>query len=152
MLHRHFTNHILIYERIYPNSISQQKREESFLTEYLNVKSMVFQRTLQENEFKKFHQNKNKSNLINLSERFENKDKLQNFQSIINSSVRATQNTYFKASKDLIFESKFESGNLCLAFKALFIRLEKTNILFICKMILIQMVMPNGFSIKLKIQ
>jgi len=90
-------NQELVYERIFPNSLPHSQREDYFLTEVANIKSLVSKNLKMDNEFNIKMQVKNFKN---------------NYKAEI---VELEQNS--KKDKTLGFESRFETGNLCLAFK-----------------------------------
>jgi len=88
----------IVYERCYPKSLPQHRRDSYFLTELYNVKRLIQRQGFIESDFFNGCATKGKLQL--------HKNELE---------------PYYKATdgdKTLVFESRFESGNLCLAIKA----------------------------------
>lgn len=90
----------VVYERLYPNSIPQIKRDSYFLTEMFNIKSMLRHQVFNEEEMElKFKT-----------------DCVKGF-----TQSQQTTSPYYSITspedKTLVFESRFESGNLCMAIK-----------------------------------
>jgi len=97
-LERMYCEYKLVYERLYPNSLPNSQRYDYFFTEVISVKSLISKRTILDSE-------------INLQMHLKNYKTQTNFNLLAN-TVLIDSN-----EKTLKFESRFESGNLCLAFK-----------------------------------
>jgi len=90
----------VIYERLFGKSLPQQKRESYFLTEMYNIKSLIRRRESTEES-------------IDLRLR-------TSLLKDTSSSSQSLSPYYIPTSPEdttLVFESRFESGNLCLATK-----------------------------------
>ena len=83
----------IVYERIFDNSIPQKDRESSFLTEIYNVRKLL-------------KTNSNNDNLMTNREKINTQGSIHPYYQL-NSPYDNT----------LIFESRFETGNLCMAIK-----------------------------------
>ena len=97
-LERMYREYKLVYERIYPNSLPNSKRSDYFFTEVVSIKSLINKRARLDSE-------------LNCQMYLKNYKTQTNFHLFPNC---VQINPY---EKTLIFESRFESGNLCLAFK-----------------------------------
>jgi cytosolic carboxypeptidase protein 2/3 len=85
-----------VYERIYPNSLEQRYRESYFLTEIYNIK---------------------KNTVTNEEDSAEVRIITNTMKTLSNAKVTSYYTLLGSTDKTLIFESRFESGNLCLAGK-----------------------------------
>jgi len=86
----------VVYERLFTKSLPQRMRDSFFLTEIYNVKNLI--------------KHNNQTEEISLKLRATD----------INTNIRETLEPYYKPlpnDNTLVFESRFESGNLCLAVK-----------------------------------
>jgi hypothetical protein len=91
----------IVYERVFSNSLSQQKRDSYFLTELYNVKSLIRHQQVTEDEG---FDMKVRTALLKGME----PSKQANAPYFVPKSPE---------DKTLVFESRFESGNLCMAIK-----------------------------------
>lgn len=90
----------IVYERLFPKSTPQQERDTYFLTEMYNIKGLLRRQT----EMDEGMDLKLKTSILKNT----------------NQSSQSLSPYYTKKSptdQTLIFESRFESGNLCLAIK-----------------------------------
>jgi len=97
-IQRMINQYKLVYERIFPNSLPHSQREDYFLTEVANIKTLISKNLKMDNEY---------------NIRMQVKNFRSNFKT-------ETSNIPLEDNKDnstLGFESRFETGNLCLAFK-----------------------------------
>ena len=86
----------IVYERSYPKSLPQQKRDSYFLTEMFNVKRLIRRQLLLEND----------ADFVIRTSNMKSAD-----------SLLAPYYTPISEDRTLVFESRFESGNLCMAVK-----------------------------------
>ncbi len=99
MITEEITSEQIVYERLFAKSLPQQKRDSYFLTEMYNIKSLIRrQGALEDN--------------IDLKLRAGLPDKT-NAKQLLAPYYTPTS----AADRTLVFESKFESGNLCMAIK-----------------------------------
>lgn len=97
LLTRESTAQQVVYERLFTKSLPQRMRESFFLTEVYNVKNLIKRSNLADEE-------------VAFKLRTQNDDV----------SIKETLAPYYKLQPNdttLVFESRFESGNLCLAAK-----------------------------------
>ena len=138
----------LVYEREFPNSLSQKERDSYFLTEIFNVKKLVIKKQEMENDIslrlrsnapvqgmqKPVNPNSTISNWHSKPQNAANAPSTQNavIENSVNSKLTHIINKiknshslvpFYKVKSDydltLTFESRFESANLCLAYKVL---------------------------------
>ncbi len=92
----------VVYERCFPKSLPQQKRDSYFLTELYNVKRLIQRQGCFDNEL-----------LCSGTDH-----------------VKPVLEPYYHLGENdstLVFESRFESGNLCLAIKGSFFFVKIVN-------------------------
>lgn len=92
----------IVYERIYSESLPQQKRDSYFLTETYDIREMVNARNSDEDVFE-------------LRYKTEGSPSKKYNKQTFNPYYRPTS----ESDQTLVFESRFESGNLCMAIKVI---------------------------------
>jgi hypothetical protein len=86
----------VVYERLFTKSLSQRMRDSFFLTEMYNIKNLIKHNNQTEDISLKLRTTGNDTNIKEMLEPY--------YKPLPNDST-------------LVFESRFESGNLCLAAK-----------------------------------